>query len=381
MTTLAGTAGINYLYVTDQTGSDPYAVLPSYYTAENTALTGGGGGGGVPTPGAPVLAVPVVTGTSVALSWSAPANAATYGVNRDNVLVGEGTTETSWTDTGAGSGVPAGTHTYTVFAINSAGTSGPDSNAETATVSSGGGGGGGSYVPNAPATIGGVTVPTTLVFHDEFDTGSLNSEYWGAVTVSGGDNGAAMTPSNVSVGANGLALVTSTATEGGLVTSGTWFGGISGPGYTICPTGGGTQGTSGPVYIEWEATFPISGGSIPAWDALWTTGPTWPEDGEIDVAEHLQGDALQAHVHYGTGSGSAVPSGNSISAGPTTGTFGVLWTTTGQTYVYNGVVVGTTAISTGTMNNSPQCLLMEAGAADSGYPCTLTVRYVRVWQG
>ncbi len=54
----------------------------------------------------------------------------TYGVNRDGEVVGEGTSATNWTDTN----VPDGTHTYTVFAINSEGVSGPNSNLETVTV-------------------------------------------------------------------------------------------------------------------------------------------------------------------------------------------------------------------------------------------------------
>ena len=56
----------------------------------------------------------------------------------------------------------------------------------------------------------------------------------------------------------------------------------------------------------------------------------------------------------------------------------MLWTTTGVTFVYDGVVVGTeTAALTG-----PMYLVMENSYSSVDpivFPATMYVRYVRVW--
>ena len=85
----------------------------------------------------------------------------------------------------------------------------------------------------------------------------------------------------------------------------------------------------------------------------------------------------QFHIEYG-------PSSNQVSnpggiGGTTAGThtYGVLWTTTGVTFVYDGVVVGSeTAVLSG-----PMYLVMENSLGSPSVPgATVTVRDVRVWQ-
>jgi hypothetical protein len=42
-----------------------------------------------------------------------------------------------------------------------------------------------------------------------------------------------------------------------------------------------------------------SGGVVGNWPGWWTTGPNWPEDGEIDIFEGIRG-SLTLSTHYGT---------------------------------------------------------------------------------
>lgn len=48
------------------------------------------------------------------------------------------------------------------------------------------------------------------------------------------------------------------------------------------------------IFVPLTAT-----GAVANWPAWWTTGPNWPEDGEIDIFEGL-GGSLTLSTHYGT---------------------------------------------------------------------------------
>jgi beta-glucanase (GH16 family) len=178
-----------------------------------------------------------------------------------------------------------------------------------------------------------------------------------------------MLSSNVSVGANGLALQLNSPQSGGLVSTNPDDGQPGHTGFQIAPTP--TQ----PVFVEFKATLPATAsGTVANWPALWLDGQVWPEDGEIDVMEGLGGSAA-FHIHYGSGSGQA--QGGSANSSPGTHTYGVLWTTTGFTFVYDGAVVGTATESL----TSPMYLIMENSNInlDGVFPATMYVRYVRVW--
>jgi hypothetical protein len=238
-----------------------------------------------------------------------------------------------------------------------------------------------SLVPDAPTSLG--VSNYSLMFHDEFDTGSLNTAIWGIVN-GATDNGTTMKSSNVAMGANGLELI-NTGSSGALVTSGTWLGGVSGSGFTCNPSGGGTMGSSGPIYIEWQSYVPPDPQDtslIAYWPALWTVGQNWSEDGEIDVMEGL-GGTNRGDIHYGANNSDAVYNYNSAQSGPGTHTYGLLWTTSGQQVVIDGILQPNgTNISTAEMDNAPQCILLENGGQSPGSgTLTMTVRYVRVWQG
>jgi hypothetical protein len=240
-----------------------------------------------------------------------------------------------------------------------------------------------SPVPSAPASMG--VADYKLVFHDEFDTSTLNTEVWGIVN-GVTDNGTPMKSSNVALGANGLEL-TNTGSSGALVTSGTWFGGQSGAGFTCNPSGGGTLDSSGPIYVEFQSYVPAdpqNSSLIAYWPALWMCDENYSTGyGEIDVMEGLSGTNA-GDVHYGDdNSGDVRMNYNSAQNGPGTHTYGLLWTTEGETVMIDGVVQPNSAsVTTATMADGPQCILLEEGGQSPGSgTVVMTVRYVRVWQG
>jgi hypothetical protein len=228
-------------------------------------------------------------------------------------------------------------------------------------------------IPTAPASLG---APTSMVLDDEFNTGSLNTglwspDWWGSGQVS---NGTVMLSSNVSVGANGLALQLNSPQSGGLVSTNPNDDQPGHTGFQIAPT------ASKPVFVEYKATLPsTASGGVANWPALWLVGqPPWPQNGEIDVMEGGGGSAAY-HIHFGDGDGEGADGPGQVV--PTTGgthTFGVLWTTTSETFVYDGAVVGTIDQAL----DSPMFIVMEnsySSADPTVFPTTMDVRYVRVW--
>jgi hypothetical protein len=231
---------------------------------------------------------------------------------------------------------------------------------------------GDSPVVNDPS---GFDIPTNSVFDDEFNTGSLNTSVWAPDWFGSGSvsNGTVMLSSNVSVGANGLALQLNSPQSGGLVSTNPDDGQPGHSGFQIAPAPGA------PVFVEFKATLPATAnGQVANWPALWLDGQTWPEDGEIDVMEGGYGYTAY-HVHYGTGDGTAQGGTADVNNGAGTHTYGVLWSTTGLTFFYDGAQVGPTITLSLT---SPMYLLMEnsySSADPTLLPATMDVRYVRVW--
>lgn len=234
-------------------------------------------------------------------------------------------------------------------------------------------------VPDAPASL---NAPTKLVFDDEFNTGSLNTTNWAPYWFHDGaaQNDGNFYAANVSVDSNGLELALN-GSDGGLVSSNPDGG--AGTGFQITPNSGGS------VYVEWQATIPGGGGETYNWPGLWITGPSWPQTGEIDMMEGF-GD-FEYHIEYGPpgsdfGSGVNNPGGSdgAWTAGPHV--FGLLWTTSGVTFVFDGNVVGSisepSAPSANGSLSGPMYLIMENGPGNNASPgaTTMTVRYARVWQ-
>jgi len=135
------------------------------------------GGGSTPPPlGAPTgLHVTGTTSSSVSLSWSGVAGAASYTVYRGGTQVGT-TSGTTFTDTGLSA---ATSYTYTVAATGTGGT-GALSSPVTATTAAGGGGGTGcpaawnpstSYVPGDTVSYNGHAYKATY-----YSTGAVPSD-------------------------------------------------------------------------------------------------------------------------------------------------------------------------------------------------------------
>jgi len=232
---------------------------------------------------------------------------------------------------------------------------------------------GNGTVPDAPASLG---APSTMVLDDEFNTGSLNTSLWSPDWYGNGQvqNGTLMVSSDVSVGANGLALQLNSPQSGGIVSTNPGDDQPGHTGFQIAPS------PSKPVYVEWKATLPsTASGGVANWPGLWLVGqPPWPENGEIDVMEG-GGGVTAYHIHFGNqdGEGADGP-GQVVDIGGGTHTFGVLWTTTSVTFVYDGAVVGTIDQAL----DSPMSIVMEnsySSVDPTVFPSTLYVRYLRVW--
>jgi hypothetical protein len=228
-------------------------------------------------------------------------------------------------------------------------------------------------LPDAPSSLG---IPTTVVLDDEFDTGTLNTALWSPTWYGNTQeqNDTVMSASNVAVDANGLELTAAASSTGAIVSSNPDDNQPGHTGFQIAPTPGS------PVYVEFRADLPAaSNGEVANWPALWLVGQSpWPENGEIDVMEGLEGSAA-FHLHFGDADGEGADGpGSFVNTSPGVHTYGALWTTTSVTFVYDGVVVGTLDDSL----TSPMHLVMENSIGSSlvTLPSTMTVRYVKVWQ-
>ena len=257
--------------------------------------------------------------------------------------------------------------TLTPVAPASSTTSPPSGTTPTASSNAG--------IPDAPASL---SAPTNLVLADDFNTGSLNTALWSPTWFgnTAQQNQTTMSASNVAVGASGLELTDAANNTGGIVSSNPDDSQPGHTGFQIAPSAGK------PVYVEYQATLPAAAnGQVANWPALWLVGQSpWPQNGEIDVMEGLGGSEAY-HIHFGTGNGSGADGpGAPAMSSPGTHTFGVMWTTTSVTFVYDGKVVGTENESL----DSPMFIIMENSIGDFGGPTTLpateTVRYVKVWQ-
>ncbi len=224
-----------------------------------------------------------------------------------------------------------------------------------------------AFVPDAPANL---NAPTNLVFDDEFDSGSLNTSVWSPNWFGDGNtqNGTVMDSSNVSVDSNGLELKLNTDSTGAIVSSNPDDGQPGHTGFQIVPT------PSQSVYVEYTATLPSINGVIANWPGLWLTGQNWPQTGEIDVMEGFS--TSQYHIESGPNPNDVSNPGGVGGATAGTHTYGVLWTTTGVTFVYDGQVVGTLSASL----SGPMYLVMENSlGSPPSLGATVTVRDVRVW--
>ncbi len=215
----------------------------------------------------------------------------------------------------------------------------------------------------------------SLIFDDEFDATSLDTNHW-----STGWFGSGITqpvnpgelecydPSQVSEGGGELAL--------SLIAKPEACGGVTRPYASGIVT---TDGKFSFTYGYVEARVWLAGdASISDWPAVWADGQTWPQDGELDVLEGLGGSACW-HFHDTRGG----PGG--CAGGLFTGgwhTFGADWEPGSVTYYYDGRRVG--RIANG-ITGSPMYLILNLAASGpenalAQAPASLQVDYVRVWR-
>jgi hypothetical protein len=155
---------------------------------------------------------------------------------------------------------------------------------------------GGTTPPSGPSQpVGGPGGTWRLMFQDEMNGTSVDSTRW--VVQSGCCiSGVSRSPANVSAGGGVYTLRLSDANTGASIctapsTSGECFG--PGPlpnGYALNVGG----------YAEARILFPGNGTNLYNWSGWWSSGPSWPNSGEHDIAEIL-GGRLTVNYHSPSG--------------------------------------------------------------------------------
>ena len=145
---------------------------------------------------------------------------------------------------------------------------------------------GGTPMPTIPADKmpTGASGKLTLMFDDEFAGTSLDTTKWAPYwfnpvcnnPATQGKNNVCASPANVSV-SNGKLILTLSSQQSGALVSTNPLGGAK-PGY---------QFTTG--VVEARIFFPGGAKGCYNWPAWWTDGQHWPDDGENDIAEILNG--------------------------------------------------------------------------------------------
>ena len=262
-----------------------------------------------------------------------------------------GATAPSQSGTAAGAAAPTSV-SATTASIGSTGTTGPTGS----TGSTGTTGVSGSV---GPVGVGG---SWQLVFDDEFNGSALDTSKWSSSWFGGGVmNNTSTSPANVSV-ANGVLTLTLSSTSVGALVSTNPTGGAS-PGF---------QFTYG--YAEARILFPGSGSTCNDWPAFWTDGQSWPQDGEIDIAEGLGTLTSNYHSNAGANNSNTIP-----------GSWCGSWHTYGvdrelgvNTIYWDGTPIRSYASNDG---GSPQYLILNVGSGEGAdAPGTsVQIDYVRAW--
>jgi beta-glucanase (GH16 family) len=248
----------------------------------------------------------------------------------------------------------------------------------------------GSGVPLVPV---GVPGSWHAIFDDEFNQSGLNTSNWSTGWFGSGITGGVSStepecydPSHVVEANDELDLNFTQDAE--------TCDGSSHP-YTagMVTTDGKFSFTYG--LIEARVWLPTtSSGQVANWPSVWTDGQNWPDDGEIDLVEGLEGQAC-AHWHGPTDSGAGYgPNGGSgCPAGTYTGgwhTFAADWEPGIVTWYYDGKNIGcieSSGTACGNYNSqitsSPMYLILSLGSNAANQitaPTSMRLQYVRVYQ-
>lgn len=212
----------------------------------------------------------------------------------------------------------------------------------------------------------GVPGAWTQTFGDEFNGTTLDRNKWSRSWFGGRRvNGVKTDRKNVSVGGGYLSLKLSGSGTGALVSSNPKDSAKTGFEFR---TG----------YVEARISFPGKGQVLHNFPSWWTTGQSWPETGENDIAEVINGK-LTSNYHSGSGTHpqGAIPG----YWGGQFHTYG-LWRKDNLSEVYvDGVKVKSFRTDDG---NAPQYLVLNVGKADTstayGKASIVKVDYVRAWK-
>ncbi|WP_160667833.1 glycoside hydrolase family 16 protein [Pseudarthrobacter sp. ATCC 49987] len=212
----------------------------------------------------------------------------------------------------------------------------------------------------------GVPGAWSQTFSDDFNGTALDTSKWSSSWFGGGTMNKVKTdPANVSVGGGNLSLKLSDAGTGALVSSN--------------PKDAATTGYEFRTgYTEARISFPGNGTVLHNWPAWWTTGQSWPANGENDIAEVLKGK-LTSNYHSGSGThNQGTIAGN---WGNEYHTYG-LWRKGNLSEVYvDGVKVKSFPTDDA---NASQYLVLNVGKASTstafGPASEMKVDYVRAWQ-
>ena len=238
--------------------------------------------------------------------------------------------------------------------------------------------------PAAPPPMpAGVPGDWTLKFDDEFNGTSLDTAEWstgwygsGITAPVNSDEDDCYDPAQVAEGDGALSLILIRKSENC---------GIADPLYAsgLVSTRGKFSFTYGFVQARvWLPGTTGNPGYVANWPGVWTDGQNWPEDGEIDIAEGINGQVC-AHFH------NAANSSQGLSAGDGTGcpdgiytggwhTFAANWEPGIITYYYDGVDIGNV---TSGITSAPMFLVLDYAAGNPiQVPDTMKVDYLRVWQ-
>jgi beta-glucanase (GH16 family) len=240
--------------------------------------------------------------------------------------------------------------------------------------------------PPAAATGGAIW---NRVFDDEFNDTSIDASQWNVQDNStfGSSNHEqeCYMASNANEGGGSLNLVAAA-------------GGAGCPGYSVSSGMVTQRDQGGPQHFSFthgyiEARIKVAPFGPAAWPAFWLVGaqgsPSWPDYGEMDVAEMYGPNPTTAEPNYHDSSGAQ---GNVLAdVGPIAGwhTYAMNWTESGLTWFYDGRPVSHINVT----NDIAHSVILNyaiggdgpssygfSGSASSSLPSTMSVDYVRVWQ-